>query len=56
MPVPATLWQLFVSFLRLGLTAFGGPAMVAYVRRMAVERKRWMEGGEFDEGVALSAR
>lgn len=46
-------WHLFASFLRLGLTAFGGPAMVAYMRRMAVERKRWMEGGTFDEGVAL---
>ena len=48
-----SLGLLFGSFLRLGITAFGGPAMVAYIRRMAVERKRWMEGGEFDEGVAL---
>ncbi len=47
------LGLLFGSFLTLGITAFGGPAMVAYIRRTAVERKRWMEGGEFDEGAAL---
>ena len=29
---------LFVSFLRLGLTAFGGPAMVAYIRDLAVRK------------------
>ncbi len=28
--------KLFVSFLSLGLTAFGGPAMVAYIRDLAV--------------------
>ena len=31
-----SLLQLFMSFLRLGTTAFGGPAMVAYIRKMAV--------------------
>ena len=37
---PALL-GLFGSFLRLGATAFGGPAMVAYIRQMAVDRNRW---------------
>jgi chromate transporter len=37
-PTPS-LFHLFTSFLRLGATAFGGPAMVAYIRKMAVEKK-----------------
>jgi chromate transporter len=48
-----TLARLFGAFLRLGLTAFGGPAMVAYIRKMAVEQKRWLDGDSFRNGVAL---
>lgn len=48
-----TLAQLFRAFLRLGATAFGGPTMVVYIRRLAVERKSWLAAGEFDDGVAL---
>ena len=44
---------LFLSFLRLGLTAFGGPAMVAYIRELAVIRKRWLDERCFADGVAL---
>jgi chromate transporter len=45
--------QLFLSFLKLGLTAFGGPAMIAYMRRMAVEKKKWLDEESFKKGVAL---
>lgn len=45
--------QLFISFLKLGATAFGGPAMVAYIRKMAVEQKRWLSERSFHDGVAL---
>lgn len=45
--------RLFVEFLRLGAVAFGGPAMVAHIRRLAVERQGWMDDAEFREGVAL---
>jgi chromate transporter len=48
-----TLGQLFRSFLRLGVTAFGGPTMVAYIRRLAVERRAWLTAKAFDDGVAL---
>ncbi len=44
---------LFTSFLRLGMSAFGGPAMIAYIRRMAVERKGWLDEETFRAGVAL---
>jgi len=50
----ATLFDLFLSFLKLGLTAFGGPAMVAYIRELAVQRKGWLDQRTFNEGVALA--
>ncbi len=48
-----TIQQLFFSFLRLGVTAFGGPSIVAYIRKMAVEQKNWMDPKEFNAGVAF---
>jgi len=48
-----SLPRLFASFLRLGMTAFGGPAMVAYIRKMAVERNQWLDEATFQDGVAL---
>lgn len=48
-----TLTTLFLSFLRLGLTAFGGPAMVAYIREMAVARHKWLTEETFKDGVVL---
>jgi len=48
-----SLARLFLSFLKLGATAFGGPAMVAYIRRMAVEQKKWIDAGSFKNGVAF---
>ena len=48
-----SLAVLFISFLRLGATAFGGPAMVAYIHKMAVEQKHWLDEESFRSGVAL---
>lgn len=48
-----SLVRLFGSFLRLGLTAFGGPAMIAYIRDLAVKEKRWLDQETFQDGVAL---
>lgn len=47
------LSSLFLAFLRLGLTAFGGPAMVAYIRELAVKKKTWLSEESFHNGVAL---
>jgi chromate transporter len=57
-PAPSALQQpslasIFLAFFRLGLTAFGGPAMVSYIRKMAVGQKGWLDSAVFDEGVAL---
>ncbi len=48
-----SLALLFVSFLRLGSTSFGGPAMIAFIRRMAVDQKSWLDDETFRAGVAL---
>ncbi len=48
-----SLTHLFTSFLRLGATSFGGPAMVSYIRKMAVEQKHWLDEESFRYGVAL---
>jgi chromate transporter len=48
------LAELFLSFLRLGLTAFGGPAMVAYIGEMSVKRKQWLDQQSFKAGTALA--
>jgi chromate transporter len=50
---PARPAALFLGFLRLGATAFGGPAMVHYIGELAVVRKRWLSREEFREGAAL---
>lgn len=48
-----SLLLLFASFLRMGLTAFGGPAMVAYIRKRVVVQKHWLDADSFHAGVAL---
>ncbi len=45
--------ELSLSFLRLGLTAFGGPAMVAYIKELSVGKKKWLDEETFKDGVAL---
>ena len=45
---------LFFSFLKLGLTAFGGPAMVAYIRDLSVKRNQWVDEKTFKDGVVLA--
>jgi chromate transporter len=44
---------IFGSFLHLGLTAFGGLAMIEPMRRRVVEDKGWLSPQEFMDGVAL---
>lgn len=48
-----TVKGLFISFFRLGLTAFGGPAMVAHIRELSTRRNQWLEEADFKNGVAL---
>ena len=48
-----SLIHLFTSFLRLGATAFGGPAMIAYIRKMAVDQRHWLDEKTARDGIAL---
>lgn len=47
------LRKLFLAFLRLGATAYGGPAMMAYLKSDLVGKRRWLSEQEFKEGMAL---
>jgi chromate transporter len=52
---PATLREIVGYFLRLGTTGFGGPiALVGYMQRDLVERRRWFTHAEYLEGLALA--
>ena len=46
--------SLFLAFLRLGLTAFGGPAMIPYLRELVVRRRRWLSEASFNDGLVLA--
>jgi chromate transporter len=53
--VPYTLPHLVLYALRLGTFGFGGPvALVGYMRRDLVERRRWITEAEYAEGLALA--
>lgn len=49
-----TPWQVFIIFLRLGLTSFGGPiAHLGFFRQEFVERRRWLDERAYADLVAL---
>jgi chromate transporter len=50
---PPSSPAIFFPFLRLGVTSFGGPAMIAYIRKLGVQKKQWLSGDSFSDGVAL---
>lgn len=50
----STPWQVFLVFLRLGLTSFGGPvAHLGYFREEFVSRKKWLSEESYADMVAL---
>lgn len=48
-----SLLSMFSFFLWIGLTAFGGLAMTAHVRKKIVDKKQWLDETTFDSGLAL---
>jgi len=44
---------LFLSILKLGASAYGGPGMISQIQETAINRYGWVKEGEFMRGVAL---
>lgn len=50
-----TLWQLLVSYLKIGFFGFGGGyAMLSLIHSEVVVRNGWLTNGEFSDIVAIS--
>jgi chromate transporter len=50
----ATLGGLFLSFLKIGLTGFGGGlAVLTHIRQIVVQERRWLSEQDFIEALAL---
>lgn len=53
--VKAGFAEIFIAFLRLGLTSFGGPAAhVGYFRTEFVTRRTWLNDSQFAQLLAIS--
>ena len=53
--IDVPLWQLYVYFLRLGTTGFGGPiALAGFMQRDLVETRRWISRRDYLDGLALA--
>jgi chromate transporter len=50
-PLAPSLAALFVAFLTVSLSGFGG--VLPWARRMIVEQRRWMTADEFNDAYAL---
>ena len=48
-----SLISLFLRILKLGATAYGGPAMISQIKETTVTRYGWVKEAEFMRGVAL---
>jgi chromate transporter len=53
METPPSLADLFFSFVRIGLSSFGG-GLAAWTRLEIVQRRRWLDDTQFLSGYALS--
>ena len=53
--IPYSLKDLTLYFLKLGTIGFGGPvALVGYMHRDLVEKRKWVTEDEYKEGLALA--
>lgn len=53
MQVQPSLFDIFRTLFRLGITAYGGPAMLPHVREVVVGRRQWLTPEEFKLGISL---
>ncbi|NPV55000.1 MAG: chromate transporter [Firmicutes bacterium] len=53
--IPALIFQIFSVFFSIGAFTFGGGyAMVPLIQRDIVERRRWLERGDFVDSLAIA--
>ena len=51
---PGSAREVFVTFLKLGLTSFGGPiAHLGYFHRELIERRKWIDETEYAQLLGL---
>lgn len=51
---PHSIAEVFIAFLKLGLTSFGGPiAHIGYYRQAFVEKRRWLSEDQFAQLLVL---
>jgi len=50
---PISIWQIFLAFLIIGATSFGG-GVVAYLRSSLVTKRGWLDDKQFVELLAIS--
>ncbi|MEL7401052.1 MAG: chromate transporter, partial [Pseudomonadota bacterium] len=49
-----SVWEVFITFLKLGLTSFGGPvAHLGYFHKELVEKRRWLSDAQYAQLLAL---
>ena len=54
-PISYSLLELSQYFFKLGYSGFGGPvALVGYMHRDLIERKKWISEEDYKEGLALA--
>src|SRR2546428_8188791 len=52
---PYSLWQMVQYMTKLGTIGFGGPvALVGYMQRDLVERRKWISESDYKEGLTLA--
>jgi chromate transporter len=52
-PPPPLLTTILREWLRIGVIGFGGPpAHIALLRRLCVERRKWISGQEFEDAIS----
>lgn len=50
-----SVFEVFLSFLKLGVTSFGGPiAHIGYFQKAFVTQKRWLNDSQFSQLLAIS--
>ena len=49
---PASMWEIFLEFLIIGATSFGG--VVPYLRSSLVTKRQWIDDKEFVEMLSIS--